>query len=93
MKLLMIFGGLLGFGIGLALSWVQESSWPYTLWRACLSAYLAGLLMRWWGRIWLKSLGQVLRQRQAATDKLNAEARLNANAQFNAALIATKSRS
>lgn len=60
MKLLLLIGGLLGFGIGLVVSWIQESSWPACLWHACLAAYLAGLLMRWWGRAWHRSLAEAL---------------------------------
>ena len=60
MKLLLLIGGLLGFGIGFLFSWVQDSSWPCCLWHACLAAYVASLLMRWWGRAWRKSLAESL---------------------------------
>jgi hypothetical protein len=60
MKLLLLIGGLLGFGIGFLFSWAQESSWPDCLWHACLAAYLASLLMRWWGRAWRKGLEEAL---------------------------------
>ena len=56
MKALLLIGGLLGFGIGLIFSWIQESPWPSCLWHACLAAYLASLLLRWWGRAWRKNL-------------------------------------
>jgi hypothetical protein len=56
MKALLLFGGLLGFGIGLVFSWAQESPWPSCLWHACLAAYLASLLLRWWGRAWRRNL-------------------------------------
>jgi hypothetical protein len=60
MKLLLLIGGLLGFGIGFLFSWAQESSWPDCLWHACLATYLAGLLMRWWGRAWRNGLAEAL---------------------------------
>jgi hypothetical protein len=66
MKSLLLMGGLLGFGIGLLFSWAEESPWPSCLWHACLAAYLTGLLMRWWGSAWRKSLESSLRERQAA---------------------------
>lgn len=69
MKLLMITGGLLGFGIGLTLGWVRESSWPTILWRASLGACLGGLLLRWWGRQWVAALRESLRQRQEGGDR------------------------
>lgn len=68
MKLLMITGGLLGFGIGLALGWARESTWPTILWRASLGACLSGLLMRWWGRRWVAALQASLLQRRAVPE-------------------------
>jgi len=65
MKSLLLIGGLLGFGIGMLFSWAQESPWPASLWHGCLAAYLTGLLMRWWGRAWRKSLEQALRESQS----------------------------
>jgi hypothetical protein len=69
MKLLMILGGCIGFGIGVAFGLASGSGWPSTLWRAALAAYLAGLLMRWWGRLWIKSLKHVLLEKQASALK------------------------
>ena len=66
MKLTMALGGFLGFGIGLLLSWVQGSSWPSVVWRSSLAALLAGLLLRWWGRLWVASLKQSHQDRQSA---------------------------
>ena len=65
MKALLLIGGLLGFGIGLVFSWAQESSWPTSLWHACLAAYLTSLLFRWWGRAWRKNLEAALQERQS----------------------------
>lgn len=56
MKKLMILGGLLGFLIGLVFGLVQGSSWPSIVWKASVATLLAGLLVRWWGRIWVRSL-------------------------------------
>ena len=55
----------MGFGIGLLFSWAEESPWPSCLWHACLAAYVTGLLMRWWGGAWRKSLEAALRERQS----------------------------
>ncbi len=56
MKRMMIMGGFLGFGLGMALGLMQGSTWSVIFWRASVAACLAGLLMRWWGRVWLHNL-------------------------------------
>jgi hypothetical protein len=74
MKLTMIFGGFLGFGLGLIFSWAQGSSWPSMIWRASVAALVAGVLLRWWGRLWLQALrdAQQARQTAAARDEASA---------------------
>ena len=74
MKLLMILGGLVGFGIGLTFGWVGDNTWPGMLWRGCVAAYLAGLLLRWWGRVWIRNLEQALRDRQTPAARLESPA-------------------
>lgn len=68
MKKLMLLGGMLGFGIGAAFGRLQNASDSTILWRACVAAVAAGLLMRWWGRMWMgglrDSLANQVRQRQ-----------------------------
>jgi O-antigen/teichoic acid export membrane protein len=71
MKALLLIGGLLGFGIGLVFSWVQESAWPFCLWHACLAAYLASLLVRWWGQAWRKNLELALSEDQSQTNSID----------------------
>ena len=66
MKSLLLLGGLLGFLIGLAFSWAQQSPWPSSLWHACAAAYLASFVLRWWGRAWRRSLEEALLERQNA---------------------------
>jgi hypothetical protein len=66
MKLMMILGGLVGFAIGVALGIAQQSAWPTVLWRASAASLLAGLLMRWWGKLWIHSLEQSRRERRRA---------------------------
>ena len=56
MKLIMVLGGLIGFAIGFGFSWAQGSAWPTVVWRAAGMALLAGLLLRWWGRLWVRCL-------------------------------------
>lgn len=71
MKSLLLIGGLLGFGIGLIFSWVQESAWPSCLWHACLAAYLASLLLRWWGRAWRKNLQRAFSENQSYASSID----------------------
>jgi hypothetical protein len=78
MKLLLLLGGLLGFGIGLVFSRAQENSWPYCLFHASLGAYAGGWLMGWWGRAWQTSL------KNAAVEQQNRAAAAAASAPANA---------
>jgi hypothetical protein len=67
MKLIMVLGGCIGFVIGFGFSWAQGSPWPAVVWRAAIAALLAGVLLRWWGRLWIRCLQQSRRERQAAS--------------------------
>lgn len=69
MKLIMVLGGFIGFAIGLGFSWAQGSPWPSVVWRAAIAAVMAGILLRWWGRLWIQCLHQSRRERQAAARK------------------------
>ena len=60
MKKLMLLGGMLGFGIGAIFGRLQEASDSTILWRSCVAALAAGLLMRWWGRLWITNLKDTL---------------------------------
>jgi len=66
MKLIMVLGGLIGFAIGFGFSWAQGSPWPSVVWRAAIAALGAGILLGWWGRLWIRCLVQSQRERQAA---------------------------
>lgn len=63
MKTLMILGALIGFGIGLLFGMADHGQWPASFWRASAAALIGGLLLRWWGRVWVKSLRQATEQR------------------------------
>ncbi len=65
MKLLLLLGGLLGFGIGLLFSWAQQSPWPSSIWHACAAAYVTGMLLQWWGRAWRRNLEKSLIERHS----------------------------
>ena len=52
----MLYGGLLGFMIGIGFGVAQGSAWPDAIWRGSVVALGAGLLLRWWGGLWVKVL-------------------------------------
>jgi hypothetical protein len=66
MKKMMIMGGFLGFGIGGVTGLVKEVTWPALFLRACVAALFSGLLLRWWGQVWLSGLKDSLAQTAAA---------------------------
>lgn len=74
MKFIMVLGGLIGFGIGAGFSWAQGSPWPSAVWRSAATALLGGLLLRWWGRLWIQCLQDAQKARrtasQAKTDRI-----------------------
>jgi hypothetical protein len=66
MKSLLLVGGLMGLGLGTGISYLQGTAWPACFWHGCVAAYLSALLMRWWGRVWRKSLEQSVQEREQA---------------------------
>lgn len=66
MKFLMMMGAMVGFGIGFGFSCLQKVPWPNVIWHACVAAYVAGMLLRWWGRLWEKNLRLALIEKEAA---------------------------
>ena len=69
MKALIILGAIIGFLTGAGFGLAGNSPWPYALWHACAAALAAGVLTRWWSRVWIQSLQDSLieqQKRQAA---------------------------
>jgi hypothetical protein len=62
----MISGALMGFVSGVAFGLARANSWPLIVGRASVVSFCSGLLMRWWGRVWLKNLRASQAQRLAA---------------------------
>ena len=79
MKLLMTLGGLLGFSIGVVAGWAQDLAWSQILWRASVAALLAGVVLRWWGRVWVGCFNDSLKERalQAARAETTPESGQN----------------
>jgi hypothetical protein len=70
MKSLLLVGGLMGWGLGMGSSYIQGTALPTCLWHGCVAAYLGALLLRWWGRVWRKSLAQSVQERENAQDAI-----------------------
>jgi hypothetical protein len=68
----MILGGLIGFLIGISFGIAQGSAWPAVIWRASVATFLAGVVLRWWGGVWIKSLQQAQRERLLASETKSA---------------------
>lgn len=62
----MLLGAMIGFSLGLALGLAGNAGWPTSLWRASAAAAALGLLLRWWGRVWMRNLHIALAERRAA---------------------------
>jgi len=73
MKPFMILGSLAGFVIGAGFSLAGNCPWSTVLWRACVGALLAGMLARWWGRIWLEGMQNAMEERRNARPRSNIE--------------------
>ena len=71
MKKLMIMGGLIGFLIGILLGLMQGVGWPALLWRGSIASLAVGLLLRWDGGVWIRSLLESRAQRLAAEAALS----------------------
>jgi hypothetical protein len=63
MKALIVLGSIVGFLAGASLALAGNSPWPTAIWRACVAALLAGIMTRWWSRVWVQSLRDSLEQR------------------------------
>jgi Kef-type K+ transport system membrane component KefB len=63
MKKMMILGGLVGFLIGMGFGFASQNDWVIILLKACIAAYLAGLMMRWWARMWVRCLRDAFKEK------------------------------
>jgi len=66
MRLLVILGGFSGFLIGIVTGWACHAPLPTIVWRASVAALLAGVVLRWWGQVWMQGLEQAQQQKPAA---------------------------
>ena len=66
-RTLMILGALTGFSIGIGFGLARQGDAKWVFLKACIAAYAAAILMRWWGRIWIRSIRE-MHQEQAASE-------------------------
>lgn len=76
MKLLMTAGAIFGFLGSLTLGVANDGEWGTMLWRATAAALVCGLMLRWWGRLWLKCLVEV--QQESLLPRMDASTQLKA---------------
>ncbi|HEX4266121.1 MAG TPA: hypothetical protein VH597_17425 [Verrucomicrobiae bacterium] len=73
MKALIVLGAIVGFLTGAAFGFAGRSPWPDALWHACAAALAAGVLTRWWSKVWIQSLRDSLDQRHRMRPPANAK--------------------
>lgn len=79
MKKMMIMGGMVGFLIGLTFGLVQGVTWPVLFLRASVATLVSGILLRWWGRLWVSSLQDSYQQRLEGDPDVSVSAPRNAH--------------
>ncbi len=53
----------MGFLIGMGFGFASQNDWVIILLKACIAAYLAGLMMRWWARMWVRCLRDAFKEK------------------------------
>lgn len=72
MRKFMLTGVLIGFSMGGLLGVLQGASGGELFWRATVSGAVLGILMRWWWRIWRRSLHEAqLKRMQVMTEAMS----------------------
>ena len=66
MKVLILTGTVIGFLLGIALGLAGRIDWPSAFLRAAAAAATLGLMMRWWGGVWISGLRESNEQRHVA---------------------------
>lgn len=64
MKLVLLLGGIIGFGIGMLFGIAQSSGWPDVIWKSCVATYVGALLMKWWGKVWIRCLYESMQEKK-----------------------------
>jgi hypothetical protein len=76
MRLVVVMAGAFGFLTVVLGSLVWNKPLEVSLVNGAISAFVAGILLRWWMKLWITSLEQVSRQDELAAtlDQLEADA-------------------
>lgn len=74
MRLVVVMAGAFGFITVLLGSFAWNKPLEVSLVNGTISAFVAGIMLRWWMKLWISSLEQVSRQEEMATqlDQLDA---------------------
>ncbi|GDY23908.1 hypothetical protein LBMAG56_52550 [Verrucomicrobiota bacterium] len=60
----------------MSLGVANDGEWGTMLWRATAAAFVCGLMLRWWGRLWLKCLVEV--QQESLLPRMDAATQIKA---------------
>ncbi len=76
MRLVVVMAGAFGFLTVVLGSLVWNKPLETSLVNGAISAFVAGILLRWWMKLWISSLEQVSRQEEMAAtlDQLESDA-------------------
>jgi hypothetical protein len=75
MKFALILGALAGFAIGVLSGLAAKSSWQTCVVNGSAGALGLALLLRWWRKVWMRSLAESLEQQyQEAQQALRKDA-------------------
>ena len=66
MKRMMLTGAMTGFACGFGFGWAREAPLEDAFLHACVAAYVAGMLMRWWAGVWVQGLRESHEEHLAA---------------------------
>lgn len=66
MKSMMILGAMTGFVLGAGSSYAGNCTAATAFWHASVTAWVGGVLARWWGKMWFTGLADALEQQRRA---------------------------
>ena len=72
-RIMVLLGAFVGFVVGIGFGLARQGDTKWIFLKACVAAYLAALLMRWWGRLWIKSIREMHQEKLAREESQTEE--------------------
>ena len=72
-RIMVLLGAFVGFAVGIGFGLARQGDTKWIFLKACVAAYLAALLMRWWGRLWIKSIREMHQEKLAREESQTEE--------------------